>query len=86
MTSPEFGLGHNRELRLTRPQASASASASGEGLRLARPRASASASASASGRVTTLPDLSLGLRGSLRLARPRPRTDHATGDTSLPYP
>jgi hypothetical protein len=30
--------------------------------------------------------LSLGLRRSLRLARPRPRTDYATGDTSLPYP
>jgi hypothetical protein len=31
------------------------------------------------------PDLSLGLRRSLRLARPGPRTDCATGDTSLPY-
>jgi hypothetical protein len=40
MTSPEFSLGRNKELRLARPQASASASASGEGLRLARPRAS----------------------------------------------
>jgi hypothetical protein len=53
MTSPEFSLGRNRELRLARPQAS------GEGLHLARPRASASASAS--GGVTTSPDLSLGL-------------------------
>jgi hypothetical protein len=81
---PEFSLGRNRELRLTRPQASASALALGEGLRLAQPRASASASAS--GGVTSSPDLSLGLRRSLRLARPRPRTDYATGDTSLPYP
>jgi hypothetical protein len=69
-------------LRLARPQASASASASGEGLRLARPRASASAS----GGVTSSPDLSLDLRKSFRLARPRPRTDYATRDTSLPYP
>jgi hypothetical protein len=110
MTSPEFSLGRNRELRLARPQASASgsaageglrlarpqasasASASGEGLRLARPRASASASASgeglrlarprasasasASGGVTSSPGL--GLRRSLCLAQPRPRTDYAT--------
>jgi hypothetical protein len=58
MASPEFSLGHNRELRLARPQASASASASGEGHRLARPQASASASASGEGP---------------RLARPQPR-------------
>jgi hypothetical protein len=43
-------------------------------------------SASALRGVTTSPDLSLGLRRSLRLARPGPRTDYATGDTSLPYP
>jgi hypothetical protein len=73
--SPSLGEG----LRLARPQASAS----GEGPRLARPRASASASAS--GGVTSSPDLSLRLRRSLRLARPRPWTDYATGDTSLPY-
>jgi hypothetical protein len=72
MTSPEFSLRRNRELRLTRPQASPSASASGEGLRLARPQASASASASgeglrlarpqasASGEVSASPDLGLG--------------------------
>jgi hypothetical protein len=82
MASPEFSLGRNRELRLARPQASASE----EGLRLARPWASASASTSASGGVTTSPDLSLGLGRSLRLARHRARTDRATGDTSLPYP
>jgi hypothetical protein len=28
---------------------------------------------------------SLDLRRSLRLARPQPRTDYATGDASLPY-
>jgi hypothetical protein len=94
MTSPEFSLGRNRELRLARPQASASgeglclarpqASASGEGLRLARPWASASASTL--GGVTSSPDLGLGLRRSLCLARPRARIDYATGDTSLPYP
>jgi hypothetical protein len=54
MISHEFGLGRNRELRLVRPQASASASASGEGLCLARPQASAS------GEVSASPDLSLG--------------------------
>jgi hypothetical protein len=64
MTTPEFSLGRNRELRLARPLASASAS--GEGLRLARPQASASALAS--GGVTTSPDLSLGIKRSLRLA------------------
>jgi hypothetical protein len=42
-------------------------------------------SASTSGGVTTSPDLGLGLRRSHRLARPRPRTDYATGDASLPY-
>jgi hypothetical protein len=42
-------------------------------------------SASASGGVTTSPDIGLGLRRSRRLARPRPRTDYATRDTSLPY-
>jgi hypothetical protein len=81
MTSPEFSLGRNRELRLARPLASASAL--GEGLRHARPQASTSAPAS--GGVTASPDLSLGLRRSLRLARPGPRTDYATGDASLPY-
>jgi hypothetical protein len=80
LTTVEFSLGRNRELRLARPQASASAPASGEGLRLARPQASAS------GGVTSSPDLSLGLRRSLRLARPWARTDRAAGDTSLPYP
>jgi hypothetical protein len=42
-------------------------------------------SASASEGVTASPDLGLGLGRSHRLARPRPRTDYATGDTSLPY-
>jgi hypothetical protein len=56
MISHEFGLERKRELRLARPQALASASASGEGLRLARPQASASAS----GEVSASPDLSLG--------------------------
>jgi hypothetical protein len=83
MVSHEFGLVRNRELRLARPQASALASVSGEGLRLARPQASALASAS--GGVTSSPDLGLGLRRSLCLARPQPRTDYATEDTSLPY-
>jgi hypothetical protein len=85
MISHEFGLGRNKELRLARPQASASASASAseEDLRLARPQTSASASAS--GGVTTSPEPSLGLRRSLCLARAGPRTDYATGDTSLPY-
>jgi hypothetical protein len=97
MASPEFSLGRNRELCLARSQASALASASGEGLRLARSQALASASASGEGLrlarpqasasegVTTSPDLSLGLRRSHHLARPRPRTDYTTGDTSLPY-
>jgi hypothetical protein len=83
MISHEFGLGHNKELRLARPQASASASASEEDLRLARPQASALTSASRG--VTTSPEPSLDLRRSLCLARPGPQTDYATGDTSLPY-
>jgi hypothetical protein len=36
-------------------------------------------------KISASPDLGLGLRRSHRLARPRPRTDYATGDTSLPY-
>jgi hypothetical protein len=68
MISHEFGLGRNKELRLARPQASASASASGEGLRLARPQASALASASGEG---------------LRLARPQDSTSaSASGKVS----
>jgi hypothetical protein len=66
MASPEFSLERNRELRLARPLASASAPALGG--------------------VTTSPDLILGLGRNLRLARPGPQTDYATGDTSLPYP
>jgi hypothetical protein len=83
MISHEFGLGRNRELRLARPQASALASTSEEDLCLARPQALASASAS--GGVTISPEPSLDLRRSLRLTRPGPQTDYATGDTSLPY-
>jgi hypothetical protein len=73
--TPGLGLspGLGEGLRLARPQASAL----GEGHRLARPRASASASASRG--ITSSPDLNLGLRGSLRLARPQPRTDYAIG-------
>jgi hypothetical protein len=70
-------------LCLARPQGSASTSASEGGLRLARPQGSASTSTS--GGIASLPDPGLGLRRSLRLARPWARTDHATGDTSLPY-
>jgi hypothetical protein len=58
-------------------------SASKEDLRLARPQASASASAS--GGVTTSPEPSLGLKRSLRLARPGPRTDCATGRDGSGY-
>jgi hypothetical protein len=90
---PTSALASGEGLRLARPQASASGeglclarsqasalvSTSGEGLRLARPQASAL------GGVTSSPDLGLGLRRSLCLARPQPRTDYATGDTSLPY-
>jgi hypothetical protein len=77
--SSKFSLGRNRKLRLARPQASAS----GGGLRLARPQDSASASAS--GGIAPSPDPGLGLRRSLRLARPWARTDRATGDTSSSY-
>jgi hypothetical protein len=45
-----------------------------------------SASASASGGITSSPDPGLGLRRSLRLARPWAQTDRATRDTSLPSP
>jgi hypothetical protein len=38
------------------------------------------------GRNCVSPDPGLGLRRSLRLARPWARTDRAMGDTSLPYP
>jgi hypothetical protein len=87
-------------LRLARPQGSAPASTSEGGLRLARPQGSASTltsegglrlarpqgSASTLGGIASSPDPGLGLRRSLRLARPWARTNHATGGTSLPYP
>jgi hypothetical protein len=86
-------------LCLARPQGSASTSTSEGGLRLARPRARPQprpreesrprptpASTSTSGGITSSPDPGLGLRRSLRLARPWARTDHAVGGTSLPYP
>jgi hypothetical protein len=37
------------------------------------------------GGIASSPDPGLGLRRSLRLARPWARTDRATGETSLPY-
>jgi hypothetical protein len=85
--SLSVGLGEG--LRLARTQASAS----GEGPRLAQPQPQpweeshpGPTSASASGGVTSSPTLSLGIRRSHRLARPQPRTDYATRDTSLPCP
>jgi hypothetical protein len=72
-STTEFSLGRNRKLRLARPQAPAS----GGGLRLARPPDSASTSVS--GGIASSPDpgLGLGLKRSLRLARPWARTDRA---------
>jgi hypothetical protein len=71
-------------LRLAWPQGSASTSASEDGLRLARPQGSASTSTSEG--IASSPHPGLGLKRSLRLARPWARTDHTTGGTSLPYP
>jgi hypothetical protein len=84
LTTVKFSLGRNRKLRLARPQGSAPASASEGGLRLARPQSSASTSTL--GGIASSPDPDLGLRRSLRLARPWARTDRATEDASLPYP
>jgi hypothetical protein len=70
-STTEFSLRRNRKLRLARPQAPAS----GGGLRLARPPDSASTSVS--GGIASSPDLGLGLKRSLRLARPWARTDRA---------
>jgi hypothetical protein len=72
------------DLRLARPQGPASTSTSEGGLRLARPQGSASTSTS--GGIASSPEPDLGLRRSLRLARPWARSDHAAGGTSLPYP
>jgi hypothetical protein len=80
MASPEFSLRCSRELRLARPQASASALASEE------VSASPDLRPWPRGKVPVSPDLSLGLGRSHILARPQPWTDYATGDTSLPYP
>jgi hypothetical protein len=84
-STTEFGLGHNMKLRLARPQAPASggglplarpqAPASGGGLRLARPPDSTSTLVS--GGIASSPDPGLGLKRSLRLARPWARTDRA---------
>jgi hypothetical protein len=98
LTTAKFSLRRNRKLRLARPWASASggglrlarpqgsapASASEGGLRLARPQGSASTSTSRG--IVSSPVPGLGLRRSLRLARPWARTDRATEDASLPYP
>jgi hypothetical protein len=79
LSTIESSLGRNRKLRIARSQALAS---SGD-LRLARPLDLASASAS--GGIAPSPGPGLGLKRSLRLARPWARTDRATGDTPLPY-
>jgi hypothetical protein len=70
-STTEFGLGRNRKLRLARPQAPAL----GGGLRLAQ--TPDSASTSVSGGIASSPDPDLGLKRSLRLARPWARTDRA---------
>jgi hypothetical protein len=70
-STTEFDLGHNMKLRLARPQAPAS----GGSLRLARPPDSTSTSVS--GGIASSPDPSLGLKRSLRLARPWAWTDRA---------
>jgi hypothetical protein len=76
--SPDLRLRPREEVSATpeprtrpRPQAPAS----GGGLRLARPLDSASTSAS--GGIASSPDPGLGLKRSLRLARPWARTDRA---------
>jgi hypothetical protein len=98
LTTAKFSLRRNRKLRLAqpwasasggglrlaRPQGSAPASASEGGLRLARPQGSVSTSTS--GGIASSPDPGLGLRRSLRLARPWAWTNRATEDASLPYP
>jgi hypothetical protein len=84
-STTEFSLGRNRKLRLARPQAPAL----GGGLRLTRPQAPASegslclarpldsASTSVSGGIASSLDPGLGLKRSLRLARPWARADRA---------
>jgi hypothetical protein len=69
-------------LLLAQPQGSASTSEGG--LRIARPQGPASTSTS--GGITSSPDPGLGLRRSLRLARPCARTDHATGGIIITLP
>jgi hypothetical protein len=71
-------LGRNRKLRLARPQASAS----GGGLRLARPPDSASTPVS--GGIASSPDPGLDHKRSLRLDRPRARTDRADRGCIIP--
>jgi hypothetical protein len=70
-STTEFGLGRNRKLCLARPQALAS----GGGLRLARPPDSASTSVSEG--IASSPNPGLGLKRSLRVARPWARIDRA---------
>jgi hypothetical protein len=70
-STTEFGPGRNRKLRLARPQAPAS----GGGLRIAQPPDSALTSVS--GGIASSLDPGLGLKRSLRLARPWARTDRA---------
>jgi hypothetical protein len=75
---PSSSLGRNRKLRLTRPQAPAS----GGGLRLAPPPGLASTPIS--GGIASSPDPSLEHKRSLRLDRPRARTDHADRGCIIP--
>jgi hypothetical protein len=75
LSTTESSLERNRKLCLARSQALASS----RDLRLARPLDSAS------GGIAPSPDPGLGLKRSLRLARPWARTDRATWDTSLSY-
>jgi hypothetical protein len=89
---PSSSLGRNRKLRLARPHAPASggglrlarpqAPASGGGLRLARPPDSASTPVS--GGIAAAPHPGLDHKRSLRLDRPRARTDRADRGCIIP--
>jgi hypothetical protein len=75
---PSSSLGRNRKLCLARPHAPAS----GGGLRLARPPDSASTPVS--GGIASSPDPGLDHKRSLRLDRPRARTDRADRGCIIP--
>jgi hypothetical protein len=89
MTPAEPSLRRHRKLRLARPQGSASASTSEDGLRLARPQGSESTSTPEDGLRLARPqgsDSTSTPEDGLRLTRPQASDSASTSEESPPRP